>query len=132
MADDIKREYPYIFDVMRVTVRYLEHQIGVQISDSEVSYLALHFGAHLEFAKHDEKELRILVVCMNGVATGNMICHELMRILPQAKIVGVTAASKLMNPQDVCDIIVSSVKMQTVVPVIVVNPILNDFDRKIY
>lgn len=130
MADDIKREYPYIFDVMRVTVRYLEHQIGVQISDSEVSYLALHFGAHLEFAKHDEKELRILVVCMNGVATGNMICHELMRILPQAKIVGVTAASKLMNPQDVCDIIVSSVKMQTVVPVIVVNPILNDFDRK--
>ena len=97
MADDIKREYPYIFDVMRVTVRYLEHQIGVQISDSEVSYLALHFGAHLEFAKHDEKELRILVVCMNGVATGNMICHELMRILPQAKIVGVTAASKLMS-----------------------------------
>lgn len=130
MAEDIKREYPYIFDVMRVTVRYLEQQIGVQISDSEVSYLALHFGAHLEFAKHDEKELRILVVCMNGVATGNMISHELMRILPQAKIVGVTAASKLMNPQDVCDIIVSSVKMQTVVPVIVVNPILNDFDRK--
>lgn len=130
MAEDIKREYPYIFDVMRVTARYLEHQIGVQISDSEVSYLALHFGAHLEFAKHDEKELRILVVCMNGVATGNMISHELMRILPQAKIVGVTAASKLMNPQDVCDIIVSSVKMQTVVPVIVVNPILNDFDRK--
>lgn len=130
MVEDIKREYPYIFDVMRVTVRYLEHQIGVQISDSEVSYLALHFGAHLEFAKHDEKELRILVVCMNGVATGNMISHELMRILPQAKIVGVTAASDLMNPQDVCDIIVSSVKMQTVVPVIVVNPILNDFDRK--
>lgn len=130
MGEDIKREYPYIFDVMRVTVRYLEQQIGVQISDSEVSYLALHFGAHLEFAEHDEKELRILVVCVNGVATGNMISHELMRILPQAKIVGVTAASTLMNPQDICDIIVSSVKLKTVVPVIVVNPILNDFDRR--
>lgn len=130
MAEDIKREYPYIFDVMRVTVRYLEQQIGVQISDSEVSYLALHFGSHLAFAQHNEKELRILVVCMNGVGTGNMICHELMRILPQAKIVGVTAASQLMNPQDVCDLIVSSVKIKTVVPVIVVNPILNDFDRK--
>ena len=130
MGEDIKREYPYIFDVMRVTARYLEQQIGVQISDSEVSYLALHFGAHLEFAEHDEKELRILVVCVNGVATGNMISHELMRILPQAKIVGVTAASTLMNPQDICDIIVSSVKLKTVVPVIVVNPILNDFDRR--
>ena len=61
MEADIQREYPYIFDIVRVTARYLEQQIGVQISDSEVSYLALHFGAHLEYARHDEKELRILV-----------------------------------------------------------------------
>ena len=48
MAEDIKREYPYIFDVVRQTAQYLEQQIGVQISDSEVSYLTLHFGAHLK------------------------------------------------------------------------------------
>lgn len=130
MAEDIKREYPYIFDIMRSTVKYLEQQIGVQISDSEVAYLVLHFGAHLEYAEHDEKELRILVVCVNGVATGNMISHELKRILPQVRIVGVQAASEIRNPQNVCDMIVSSVKMKTIVPVIVVNPILNDFDRR--
>lgn len=130
MAEDIQREYPYIFDTVRDTVRYLEQQIGVQISDSEVAYLALHFGAHMKEAKPDEKELRILVVCMNGVATGNMISHELQRILPQARIVGVMAASKIMNPQNICDIIVSSVEIKTVVPVIIVNPILNDFDRR--
>ena len=130
MAEDIRREYPYIFDIMRSTVKYLEQQIGVQISDSEVAYLVLHFGAHLEYAEHDEKELRILVVCVNGVATGNMISHELKRILPQVRIAGVQAASEIRNPQNVCDLIVSSVKMKTVVPVIVVNPILNDFDRR--
>ena len=130
MAEDIQREYPYIFDVTRITVRYLEQQIGLQISDSEVAYLALHFGAHLEYAKHNEKELRILVVCMNGVATGNMISHELKRILPQVKIVGVMAVSEIINPQNICDIIVTSVKMKAIVPVIIVNPILNDFDRK--
>lgn len=130
MKEDIQREYPYIFDTMRDTVRYLEQQIGVQISDSEVAYLALHFGAYMKEAKPDEKELRILVVCMNGVATGNMISHELQRILPQARIVGVMAASRIMNPQNICDIIVSSVEIKTVVPVIIVNPILNDFDRR--
>ena len=130
MEVDIQREYPYIFEIVRACVVYLEQQIGVQISDSEVSYLALHFGSHLEYARHDEKELRILVVCVNGMATGNMISHELERILPQAKIVGVTAASKMINPQEVCDLIISSVKINAVVPVIVVNPILNDFDRK--
>ena len=130
MAEDIRREYPYIFDTMRETVRYLEQQIGVQISDSEVAYLALHFGGHMDYARYDEKELRILVVCMNGVATGNMISHELKRILPQARIVGVMAASEIVNPQSICDIIVTSVKIQTGVPTIMVNPILNDFDRK--
>lgn len=130
MAEDIKREYPYIFDVTRTTVHYLEQQIGVEISDSEVAYLVLHFGAHLEYARHDERELRVLVVCMNGVATGNMISHELKRILPQVRIVGVQAASEIVNPQNTCDMIVSSVNIRTVVPVIVVNPILNDFDRR--
>lgn len=62
MAEDIKREYPYIFDVTRTTVHYLEQQIGVEISDSEVAYLVLHFGAHLEYVRHDERELRVLVV----------------------------------------------------------------------
>lgn len=130
MAEDIKREYPYIFDTVRESVKCLEQQIGVQISDSEVAYLALHFGGHMDYASYDEKELRILVVCMNGTATGNMISHELKRILPQAKIVGVMAASQITNPQKICDIIVSSVQIQTAVPTIVVNPILNDFDRK--
>ena len=130
MEADIQREYPYIFDIVRVTARYLEQQIGVQISDSEVSYLALHFGAHLEYARHDEKELRILVVCMNGVATGNMISHELKRILPQARIVGVMTVAQIVNPQNICDLIISSVKLKSTVPVILVNPILNDFDRR--
>lgn len=130
MEADIQREYPYIFDIVRVTARYLEQQIGVQISDSEVSYLALHFGAHLEYARHDEKELRILVVCMNGVATGNMISHELKRILPQARIVGVMTVAQIVNPQNICDLIISSVKLESTVPVILVNPILNDFDRR--
>lgn len=130
MAEDIKREYPYIFDITKSTAQYLEQRIGVQISDSEVAFLALHFGAHLAYVTHDEKELRILVVCMNGVATGNMICHELERILPQCKIVGVMAAAKIISPQNICDLIVSSVNLKTIVPVVVVNPILNDFDRR--
>lgn len=130
MEDDVEREYPDLFDVTRATAGYLEQQIGVQISDSEVAYLALHFGSHLEFAREEERDLRILVVCMNGIATGNMISHELSRILPRAKIAGVAAASDVVNPQLICDLIVSSVKIKSVVPVIVVNPILNDFDRR--
>lgn len=130
IAEDIKREYPYIFDTMKEAARYLEQQIGVQISDSEIAYLSLHFGSALENTQRHEKQLRILIVCMNGVATGNMISHELQRILPQAHIVSILSASEYRKRPVICDIIISSVNLTAVVPVIVVNPVLNDFDRK--
>jgi mannitol operon transcriptional antiterminator len=130
MADDVEREYPDLFDLTRAVSGYLEQQIGVQISDSEVAFLALHFGAHLELSKPKEKRLRILVVCVNGIATANMIRQELAGMLPSADLVGIKAVSELRNPQNDCDLIVSSVKLEAVVPVIVVNPVMNDFDRR--
>ena len=129
MVDDVVREYPDLFDLTRAAGGYLEQQVGVQLSDSEVAYLALHFGAHLELEKPKDERVRILVVCVNGVATGNMIRQELQRLLPGAEIIGVKAAADVVNPQNYCDLIVSSVRLRAVVPVIVVGAVMNAFDR---
>lgn len=127
---DIIREYADIFDMTKTACRYLEQQIGIPVSDSEIAYLALHFGAHLETSKPKEEKLRILIVCVNGISTGNMIKHEVEQMLPQARIVGVAAVGQLVNVQNQCDIIITSVGLKTVVPVIVVNPIMTTFDKR--
>lgn len=46
MLEDISREYPELFDLTKIVSHYLEQQIGLPISDGEVAYLTLHFGAH--------------------------------------------------------------------------------------
>lgn len=130
LGKDIIREYTDIFDITKTACRYMEQQIGIPISYSEIAYLALHFGAHLETAKPKQGKLRILIVCVNGISTGNMVKHEVEQMLPQAKIVGVAAAQKLVNVQKQCDIIISSVRIKSVVPVIVVNPIMSSFDKR--
>lgn len=130
MREDIMNEYPNLFDITRIVCKYLEQQIGLPIPDGEVAYLALHFGAHLRTTASEEKRLRVLIVCVNGISTGNMLKSEIRKLLPDAKIVDVAAASDIMNIQNICDIVISTVKIKSLVPVIEVHPILRDFDRR--
>lgn len=130
MSEDITREYPNLFEITKIVSKYLEQMIGLPIPDSEVAYLALHFGAHLKVSKERSNQLRVLIVCVNGISTGNMIKREVKKLLPEVEIVGVVAAMDVFNAQDICDLVISTVKIKSVLPVIVVNAILTDEDRK--
>lgn len=131
MNNDIIREYPDLFEITKIVSKYLERQIGLPIPDAEVAYLALHFGAYVPVPKAQDEKLRILIVCANGVSTGNMIKRELKKMLPEAEVIGIKSASNVQNVQRICDLIVSTVKIKSVVPVIQVHPILTDEDRAV-
>ena len=130
MGNDITREYPNLFEITKIVSRYLEQMIGMPIPDSEVAYLALHFGAHLKVSKYRGIRLRVLIVCVNGISTGNMIKREVKKLLPEAEIVDVVAAMNVLNAQDICDLVISTVKIKSVLPVIVVHAILSDEDMR--
>lgn len=130
LVDDVMKEYPDLFAITRKVVKKLEDSIGAPIPDSEVAYLVLHFGSALKIEDADNKRLRILIVCVNGMSTGNMIKREVQKLLPFAQIVGVCSAQGLMNVQDICDLIITTVKFDSVVPDIVVHPVLTELDRR--
>lgn len=130
MITDVMREYPNLYEITKIVSKYFEQMIGLPIPDAEVGFLALHFGAHLKVSQPTKEQLRILVVCANGISTGNMLKRELQRMLPYAQIVDVVAATDIINIQDICDLVISTVKIKSVVPLMVVNSILTDQDRK--
>ena len=130
LGNDVIKEYPDLFSITRVVIKKLEENIRIPIPDSEVAYLALHFGSALKISEKDSQRLRILIVCVNGMSTGNMIKREVQKLLPFAEIVDVRAVVDLLNVQDVCDLIITTVKINNVVPSIVVHPILTELDRK--
>lgn len=131
MLEDISREYSELFELTKIVSHYLEQQIGLPISDGEVAYLTLHFGAHLKKEKPKTENIRVLIVCSNGISAGNMIKHEIMKMLPGVDIVGVVSSKEAVNVQKICDVVITTIKMKCLVPVIVVHPILTDADRKI-
>lgn len=131
MNEDIIREYPDLFDITKIVSRYLEKQIGLPIPDNEIAYLALHFGSHLPIAKKKGAKTRVLIVCSNGMATGNMLKREITKMFPEVEVVGVKSTTGLTNAQAICDMIVSTVKVKSMVPVVQVHPILTVRDKEL-
>lgn len=131
MCEDIMREYPDLFNITKIVSKYMEQQIGLPIPDSEIAYLALHFGAHLSIPDKDSSSLRILIVCANGVSTGNMLKREIQKMLPYVKVADVVPAATVCNAQELCDFIITTVRMKAIVPVIQVHPILTQYDRNL-
>lgn len=130
ISTDVMREYPSLVDITRRVSKYLAQIVGMPIPDSEVAYLALHFGAYLKISNPIKEPLRILIVCVNGISTGNMLRREVQKLLPNARILDVVAAIDVVNIQNICDLVIATVKINSEVPVIVVQPILSDMDRK--
>ena len=52
-------------------------------------------------------------------------------MIPGVEIAGTVSADKVINAQNICDLIVSTVNIKNVIPVIHVHPILTDTDRDI-
>ncbi len=130
LGDDVMNEYPDMFAITKIAVKHLEKQIELPIPDSEIAYLTLHFGGFLKIPSEENEHLRILIVCVNGISTGNMIKREVHKLLPFAEIVGVVAAVHLINAQNICDLIISTVKINSIVPSITVHPVLTELDRR--
>lgn len=128
MLDDIKMQYPELFEITKKACEYLEQQIGVPIPDGEVAYLTLHFGGYMEDNRVDRKQISILVICPNGISTGNMLRKEVRTLVPQARKIDVISLSQY-EPENNYDVIISTVAVENAHNFIIVHPILTDNDR---
>lgn len=92
--------------------------------------MALYFTSYILESDGYRNKMRILVVCMNGISTGNVLKWEITRLLPAARVIGVEARSVDRELKYVCDLVVSTVPLKSDVPVEVVNSRLTDSDKQ--
>lgn len=128
LLNSIKTEYEALFELTKRACHILEKKIGTIISDSEVAYLTLHFGAFMTTNQNDKKEFRILIICPNGIGTGNMLRNEIASLIPQATEICNLPLSLYDENHDY-DIVISTVVLPKEKKLVIVHPILTDQDR---
>ena len=128
MLEHIKLQYKEIFELTKAAFLRISDETGLHISDSEIAYLALHFGGCMTPVSNQEHSLRILIVCPNGVGASNMIRQEVIRLVPQATGVSICPLSQFSLDSGY-DVLISTVPIPEEKSFIQVNPILTDLDK---
>lgn len=63
LADEIKRSYPFIYDVSVFLANVFIQHTGFMLNNDEIAYFALHLGVLIEEQKVTKNEVRALLFC---------------------------------------------------------------------
>ena len=127
MLQDIKQEYNELFQITMKACLILEQELGVPIPESEIAYITLHFGGFM-VNNTNVSTFSILIICPNGISTGNMLKAEISNLIPQATTIDTIMLSQFDRLHDY-DVVISTVEIKDEPEVIVIHPILTDTDR---
>ncbi len=132
LKEQILDSYPQVSQVTRTICQKLEKKIGYPIGDDDISFISMHFGGYLKREKRDIIQVKVLLVCLNGVATSKLLRKELEYLLGTLDIIDAVSIDDVGKYKDDVDYIIStipikdrSIKSKT----LQVNPILTDKDK---
>ena len=84
ILSDIQNEYPDIFAKCASAAKEIEKTIGVSVSDEEIGFLAMHFGAADERIREQQNAARkvtIGIVCASGFGVARLMMTRLEKFL---------------------------------------------------
>lgn len=68
--DSMKSMFPLAFEIAIIAGKYIEETFGLKVLETEIGFLAMHFGAALErIEQNDTGKKNIAIVCATGSTT---------------------------------------------------------------
>lgn len=133
--NDIKIKYPFAFELAKIAKKTIEKNLDINISEEEISNIALHVGGAIERASHSKEKrvLKTIIVCTSGIGTSMLIKSKLENVFKDnLQIVKIIPSYlvEYINAIEV-DFVISTVPLQLEnIPVINISAMLTDKEVK--
>jgi activator of the mannose operon, transcriptional antiterminator len=133
LLSEIKKMYPYMFNMVILALEDLNEKYGLKIPEDEAAYLVLHFQAAIERLEGKRESMkRALIVCHMGIGMSHLLQAKMEQHYKDIHIVnciGKANVHDFLNNNKV-DFIISTVPLERIhVPHIVVSPLLEAKDK---
>ena len=134
--EEAREIYPRLFTVIKEELKALEKLINIEFPENELLLFLIHFQAALERNKNNGEIKNVLLVCIGGFGTTNILAYKLQRAyeLNEIKIISYLEIDKSYRNIDAvittADLNIN-VKENISVPVIKVSPFLTEKDTAI-
>ncbi|MCL6456950.1 MAG: BglG family transcription antiterminator [Gorillibacterium sp.] len=110
LLPQIRQDYESLFlAVQQATYAVIK---SVEVSDEEVGFMTMHFGASLERLKQLGRYIRALLVCRSGIGSSRMLNVRLSREFPQIEVTErLTWQDAARIPASSYDLIISTIDL---------------------
>lgn len=128
MVDEMRMQYPYAFECATAILPILKKNLGISVTEAEISYIAVYLAVILNSA---EKKLQAIVLCASGVGTGILLRRRLDNYFgSQLDLHGpypVYQLPMLLKKMPDADLIISTVPVSenAGIPVLQVSPVFS-------
>ena len=129
----IKENYKDIFDATAKACELLKEFTSVkEIPETEIAFIAMHFGAAVEKLYSKQKQFCIAVVCPTGMGTSRMLAANLAKEFHNLEICCVLSALHIDTQklaEEGIDFIVSTIELDVNYTYAYVSPVLTEQDK---
>ena len=130
LLEDVKENYGNLYQMIKNLCESMDDEFPFILTDSEISYITMHFGGHLKQVQGKFYALiRVLIVCPSGISTSTLLKREVEDLYANVTVIATTAAENIAQYKENIDFIVSTIDLDTDIPWIKVNAILTKDDK---
>jgi mannitol operon transcriptional antiterminator len=130
LLEEIKEKYSKLFEVSKKCAAILAKEEGIEVPESEAAYIAMHLGSAVERKSKPQQKFRAAVACTSGIGASRLLASRLNKEFKNIEVTSLISTLDFNN-QEIeelnLDLIISTVAIpESKIPVIVVNPLLNE------
>jgi mannitol operon transcriptional antiterminator len=130
LLDEIKEKYKNLFQVSKKCAAILAAEEDIDVPESEAAYIAMHLGSAVERKRKPVQKFRAAVACTSGIGASRLLASRITKEFENIEITSLISTLDFEN-QNLkelnLDLIISTVAIpESEIPVIIVNPLLNE------
>lgn len=131
LLEEVKSSLSNLYGIVKESSSIIENYTGKSVTDEEIGYLTMHFGASLERMEQNALyRVNVIIVCNSGIGTAKMLSTKLEKMF-QINIVDVIAYHQLKKTMETrnVDLIITTIDInEENIDTIKVSPLLNEKD----
>lgn len=132
LIHEIKEHYSELYTVIKNTCRLIFSRYNFKIPPEEVGYITMHIAVAIQNQQTMIKNIKVLVVCPNGIGTSRMLCSKVKARFNDIDIIDVVSLHDINNviDKDKYDLILSTVPitLKTQENLIIVSHFMTETD----
>lgn len=130
LLEAVKINYESLYQLIKSICESIQDEFPFILTDSEISFITMHFGGHQRKMRSKYyAPIRVLIVCPSGISTSTLLKKEVEDLYANVTVVAATTAENICQYEGDIDFIVSTIDLDTAIPWIKVNAILEKEDK---